>query len=95
MAKTSKIGVLRLVRLQAVLMSLVGLLAGILYSFGGAVYDVITTGSVNGGTVLAFLALLGMPLVFAAGGAILGFVQAVLFNLFVKRFGGIEVELAQ
>ena len=77
------------------MMAIVGLIAGILYSFGGAVYDVLTTGSVNLGTALAFLALIGMPVMFAAFGFVLGLIQAPLYNLFATRFGGIEIEIIQ
>ncbi len=92
MAKLKKIGVLFLAKLQAVTLAIVGLLAGILYSFGGFVYDVITTGSVNFGTALAFLALIGMPIIFATFGFIIGLIEAFLYNLFARRFGGIDID---
>lgn len=57
----------------------VGLLAGILYSFGGAAYDLFTTGW-NTGTALAFGALLGMPLIFGAAGLGLGITVAAFFK---------------
>jgi len=43
------------------------------------------------GTVLAFGALIGMPIIFAFFGFILGFVEAVLYNLFARWLGGVEV----
>jgi len=92
MVKKKSVNVLRLARFQAILFALVGLVAGVLYSFGGVIFDVATTGSVNWGTAMAFLALIGMPIAFALVGAILGLVEAVLFNLFAKRFGGIEID---
>jgi hypothetical protein len=64
MAKLKKIKVLSFAIFQAVLVSLIGLIAGILYSFGGLIYDVFTIG-LNFGTALAFLALIGMPITFA------------------------------
>jgi hypothetical protein len=48
-----------------------GLGLGVLYSFGGLVYDLTTTG-LNLGTALAFGALVGMPLIFAVIGFTLG-----------------------
>jgi hypothetical protein len=39
MAKLKKIKVLSLAKLQAVVMAFVGLIAGIAYSFGGAIYE--------------------------------------------------------
>ena len=95
MTKARKFGALSFAKLQAVMMAIVGLIAGMLYSFGGAIYDVLTTGSVNLGTALAFLALIGMPVIFAASGFVLGLIQAPLYNLFATRFGGIEIEIIQ
>lgn len=48
-------------------MAYVGLACGVLYSVGGCVYDLVTVG-LNGGTALAFLALVGMPALFGAAG---------------------------
>lgn len=88
-------------KLQAVIMLMVGLLAGILYSFGGLILDLlvsvgwITTSETSGlsyGTALAFGALLGMPLIFATFGFVFGLVEAYLYNVFARRFGGIEVK---
>jgi len=95
MATLKKIGVLSSSKLLAVLMAIVGLIAGILYSFGGAIYDVFTTGSVNLGTALAFLALIGMPLIFAIPGFIVGAFGAFLYNLVAGWVGGIEMNFDQ
>jgi hypothetical protein len=93
MATLTNIGVLFSAKLQAILMAFVGLVAGVLYSFGGAIYDVVTTRSVNLGTALAFLALIGMPIMFAAFGFIAGAIGAFLYNVFAGWFGGIEIEI--
>jgi hypothetical protein len=95
MTKVKKIGVLSFAKFQAILMSFVGLIAGILYSFGGAIYDLLTTGTVNWGTALAFLALLGMPILFATFGFMVGLIEAFLYNLFARRIGGVELEIEQ
>jgi hypothetical protein len=93
MATLTNIGVLFAAKLQAVLMAGVGLVAGILYSFGGAIYDVLTTRSVNLGTALAFLALIGMPIIFATFGFIAGAIGAFLYNVFARWFGGIAIDM--
>tara|TARA_Y100000310_G_C20628048_1_gene787048 strand:+ start:411 stop:731 length:321 start_codon:yes stop_codon:yes gene_type:complete len=106
MAKLKKLNVPSFAKLQAVLTAFVGLIAGILYSFGGLVVDVLvsigwlssasaSTPGLSFGTVLAFGALVGMPIIFATFGFILGLVEALLYNLFARRFGGIEMELEQ
>lgn len=81
-----------------------GLVAGILYSFGGALVDalvsagwVITdeTPGLSYGTILAFGALLGMPLIGATGGLVVGLFGAWLYNLLAKRFGGLMIGLQE
>jgi len=91
MAKINKLGVFSFAKFQAVLLALLGLLAGIIYSFGGLIYDLLTIG-LNWGTALAFLALIGMPVIFAIFGFVAGIVEAILYNIFVDWFGGIEMD---
>jgi len=49
----------------------VGLACGVLYSFGGLIYDLLTVG-LNWGTAMAFGALAGMPILFGVFGFVLG-----------------------
>jgi hypothetical protein len=106
MAKIKKIRLFSFVKLHAVIMAIVGLIAGILYSFGGLIIDVLvsigwvssafaSTPGVGFGTVLAFGALIGMPIIFAAFGFIVGLIEAFLYNLFARWFGGIEIDFEQ
>lgn len=90
--KLRKVGILFFAKLQGIVLAMIGLAAGIVYSFGGAVYDVLTTGSMNLGTVLAFLALLGMPVLFGSLGFITGAIEAAIYNLTARLFGGIEAD---
>jgi len=69
--------------------------ATLLYSFGGFLIDTlvtvgwITTNETPGlsyGTVLAFGALIGMPLIAGIIGFVLGIVEAVLYNLVVRFY---------
>ena len=48
-----------------------GVVCGVVYSVGGFFVDLFTTG-LNGGTALAFMALVGMPALFGAIGFLLG-----------------------
>jgi hypothetical protein len=104
LAKVKKIKVLSLAKFQAVLLALLGLLAGAVYSFGGLIIDAlvslgwITSSSTPGisyGTALAFGALIGMPAIFAVVGFVAGFIEAVLYNIFVRWFGGINLDFKQ
>ena len=102
MNKLKKINTLSFAKFQALLMGLTGVLFGILYSFGGLFIDTLvsleivspelaSTPGLSFGTVLAFGALIGMPLLFAFLGFFFGIIEALLFNLVAKRFGGIQV----
>ena len=106
MAKVKKIGVFSFAKFQAVTMAMVGLVAGILYSFGGLIIDALvsigwvssssaSTPGLGFGTVLAFGALIGMPAIFAALGFIFGLVEASIYPWFARWFGGIELDLEQ
>jgi len=104
MGKLQKIRVLAFAKFQAVLMTLLGLLAGILYSFGGLIIDVLVsfswitsseTPGLNYGTLFAFGALIGMPIIFALVGFLVGIFEAILYNLFAKWFGGLKIDFEQ
>jgi hypothetical protein len=90
MAKLKQVGVMFLAKLVAIVMASIGLAAGIVYSIGGALYDILTTHTVNGGTALAFLALVGMPIIFGCAGFVVGAIGAPVYNLVARRLGGIE-----
>jgi hypothetical protein len=93
-AKLKKIGLLSSAKLLAGIMLVLGLIAGIVYSFGGFFYDLFTTG-LNLGTALAFFALIGMPITFAVPGFIAGAILAFIYNLIAGRVGGIELDFEQ
>jgi hypothetical protein len=104
MAKLKKIKILSLAQFQAVIFGLLGLLAGILYAFGGLIIDALVTmgwiitsetPGLSYGTVLAFGALIGMPLIGFLAGLVLGLISAVLYNLYAKWFGGIELDFEE
>lgn len=101
--KLKNVGVFSFAKFQAVLGGLVGFLCGIVYSFGGLIIDVLvsagflsaekmSTPGLSYGTVLAFGALIGMPVIMAASGFVLGILEALLFNFYARWFGGINVE---
>lgn len=94
MAKILKINIYSMAKLQAILWGIPGLLMGIIYSIGGAIVDYSTIG-LNWGTVLALLALPGMPLLFAVAGYLTGLLTAVMFNAVAGIFGGIDVNLTK
>ena len=97
MTTREPISYLTLALFQGGLLTVLGLLAGILYSFGGLVIDALVsagwitcteTPGLGFGTVLAFLALIGMPLVFGGVGFVAGLIEAGLYNVCVWWMGG-------
>jgi len=100
-SKLKKVNVLTIAKFQAFLFVLLGVLAGIIYSFGGFILDALvsldwlTTDETTGlgaGTLLAFGALVGMPIIFAAVGYVTGLVEADIYNRYAKWRGGIDLE---
>ena len=90
MAKISRLGVTSLAKLLTLMMAALGFLAGLLYSLGGFFLE-LGAGTLNTGTALAFLALIGMPLLFGLGGFVAGLILAPLYNLLARL--GIKLEL--
>lgn len=101
MERIKKLQIFPFALFQGTLAGLIGVVCGILYAFGGFLIDAgVSLGWLSGetmgtpglsyGTVLAFGALIGMPLIFAAVGFVAGIVEAVLFNLIAKWFGGLK-----
>jgi hypothetical protein len=106
MKKRTKISVLSLAKFQGVLMALIGLICGILYSFGGLIIDALVSAGVvssvamstpglSYGTVLAFGALIGMPIIFATSGFLMGILEALLYNLFSNSLSGMKIDFNQ
>ena len=101
MPKVKKIGVFSFTKLHTILGALIGLILGILYSFGGLLIDTLVTmgwitsqetPGLSYGTVLAFGSLIGMPIIFAMFGLVVGLLGALLYNVFAKWFGAIKID---
>ena len=101
MAALKKLKILPFALFQGWLTTLLGLLCGIIYSFGGLLIDAgVSLGWLSGsywgtpglsyGTVLAFGALIGMPLIFGVIGVAGGIVEAVLYNWISPWIGGFK-----
>ena len=79
---------------HTIVLTFIGLIAGILYAFGGATHELLT-GTLNSGIALVFLALIGMPIVFAVYGFVAGAIGAFPYSFAAKWVGGIEMDLEQ
>lgn len=90
----TKLGVMSVAKISAVLMAIIGLIEGILFASLGTMI-----GGLAGGTPLAALGTFGVVAIvmFPIGGAIAGFIggaiSAILYNLIAARIGGIEMDL--
>ena len=102
--KLEKLRLVSFAKFQALLTCFVGILVGLLYSFGGLAIDFLVwikllsadefgTAGLSYGTILAFGSLIGMPLVFALAGFILGLIEGILFNFYIERFKTIELDI--
>lgn len=100
MTNIKKISVLSLAKLHAMAIGFLGVIMGVLYAFGGLLIDtlvtldVITSSETPGlsyGTLLAFGALVMMPIIFAICGFFMGAVVAVLFNTVTRWTNGIHL----
>ena len=101
MEKIKNLGVISFAKFQSLMGLLIGLVFGVIYSFGGLIIDSLVTlqwitsnetPGLSYGTILAFGALIGMPLIGAFFGFIFGIIQALLFNFSSNWFGGINLK---
>lgn len=99
--RIKSLGNLTFAKFQGVMGLLIGLVLGVLYSFGGFILDtLVTLGWIQStetpglsiGTILAFGALLGMPLFFSILGFLLGLIEAFLFNFVSRWFEGMNLK---
>ena len=99
-----KIKIMSFAKFQGAIGLVIGLMAGILYAFGGLIIDAmvslqwITTNETPGlsfGTILAFGALIGMPVIGGVLGFVIGFIEGVLFNVLARWLGHLEINFEQ
>jgi hypothetical protein len=104
MGRIQRIKIYAFAKFQAFLFGLVGIVFGILYSFGSLIIDLLVsiglvtnseTLGLSYGTILAFGALIGMPIIFITIGFLSGIVEAILYNLFTKWFSGLTINFIQ
>ena len=95
MKELRHIGIVSSAKVLTILMGVVGLILGLAYSIGGAIFDVIVGQVSWGGTGLAFAAIPGMTAIFAGAGLVAGISAPLIYNLLVRRTGGIKVSLTR
>ena len=101
MNEVKKIDPASLAKTLSYTMALCGLLFAILYSFGGLIIDTLvssgrispeiaSTPGLSYGTILAFAALIIMPMIGACIGLLMGIISATTYNLLANNFGGVK-----
>jgi hypothetical protein len=103
MESSYKIKVLAFAKFQSFFWGIIGLLLGVIYSFGGLLVDTLVsmglaspeameTPGLSVGTILAFGALIGMPLIAIICGFAMGVVQAVIYNWVFKKYNLLKID---
>ena len=90
MSKIIKLNIRHVAKFQAVIMACIGLVLGLAYAFIGLAIDLYNLGAVNIGSALAFLAIVGMPIVLALCGCLVGVIATLIYNSISPCFGGID-----
>ena len=81
-----------------------GLIMGIMYAFGGLIIDSLVsanwitsleTPGLSYGTILAFGALISMPIIFASFGLLVGIFEVVVFNVLSKWMNFLVINFEQ
>lgn len=97
MVKIHEISMIGFATFQAKFAMLIGLFLGVVYAVGGLATDLLVsvnllssasfhTDGLGIGTLLAFMALLGMPMLFATLGFIIGLFEAALYKAYLRYF---------
>lgn len=97
MRKIKKFEPLSVMRISAVCYGVLGLLEGAIFAVVFSMAPLAAPGHDGpprfAGPVFGVFALVGFPFLFAAMGAIMGGLSAVIYNVTARFIGGIEVEV--
>lgn len=100
--RINKFGILSVAKIQAVMMLVMSLLISIPYglifmAFGGMMMGATREGAgiaAGGSTiVIGLVIMIGLPIFYGVMGFVFGAIGALLYNLFAKMVGGIEIEV--
>jgi len=104
MKKIRKINLLPFLKFQTTMGGLFGLMLGVFYALGGLILDTLVsanwithsdTSGLSYGTLLAFGALIGMPIIFAVIGLMVGIFEALAFNILSKWVSFLTINFEQ
>jgi hypothetical protein len=102
--RIKKLGVLSVAKMQAVMGLVIGLIIGVIYGVIIILYSILGASLVKGdqayavgggGIVIGIVAMIGFPIMYTIIGFIGGAIGALIYNLFSRIVGGIEMEVEQ
>ena len=91
MQKITKLGILSVAKIQAIIMAIFGLIIGILIAIVSALH--IPMQNAGFGPELGIAAIIIFPIMYAIIGFIAGALGAALYNVIANWIGGIEIEI--
>lgn len=88
-----RLGVVSFGKLIGHIMACIGFFFGVLYSFGGLIVDAFVNQQLNLGTLMAMMALIGMPFIFALFGFVCGVLGALIYNHLGNKVSLVELNV--
>lgn len=99
--RIKKIDILSAAKMYAVMGAIVGLIIGVIYGLFTILFGAMMLGmgkneamAAGGGSILmGIVMMIAFPILYAIFGFISGVIGALIYNLFAKMVGGIEIEV--
>lgn len=99
--RIKKIDILSAAKMYAVMGAVIGLIIGIIYGLFVIVFGAMMMGmgqkesmAAGGGSiVMGIVMMIAFPIIYAIFGFISGIIGALIYNIFAKMVGGIEIEV--
>ena len=97
-----KLGVLSFAKMQGLVGLVIGLIIGVIYGLIIIAYSLLGASMISGdsrlavgggGVVIGIIAMIGFPIMYGILGFVGGAIGALLYNLFAKVVGGVEIEV--
>ncbi|MCY7376037.1 MAG: hypothetical protein LH472_08715 [Pyrinomonadaceae bacterium] len=100
--RIKKLGVLSVAKIYAAIFLVISLLVSIPYGLVIIIFSLTGASTLGGqgglalgggGVIIGLLVMIGLPIMYSAMGFVGGAIGALLYNLFAKFVGGIEIEV--
>ena len=99
--RINKLGVLSVAKVQGAVMFVIGLIIGVIYGLAVIAISLLGAGIGGkgslavggGGIVMGIVMMILFPVMYGAIGFVGGAISALLYNVFARMVGGIEMEI--